>query len=115
MKTIYPFILCFCLLIAANTVKSQGFADTTTARVKQNIFKLNLTAIPLRNYSFQYERVLSKSISLVAGFRFMPTGNIPFKNEILDEIDEGDEDTREVIEQFQMKNIAITPELRWYV
>lgn len=94
----------------------------TTLQIKEvnkinphkNIFKINLTALLLKNYSFQYERVLSKSISVVLGYRTMPSSTIPFQKIVLEQVGEDDE-TRKTIEDFRLSNSAITPELRFYV
>lgn len=113
MKIIQRILVCAILLLCFNAIKAQ---DTTTSlKIKKNMLKVNLTALPLNNYSLQYERILKKSLSVAIAFRVMPNHGIPFKNEILDAIDEGDQDTRDVIEKFRMSNFAITPELRWYV
>jgi len=77
--------------------------------------KINLTAIALKNYSIQYERVLNKSISIAVSFRTMPTTSIPFKNLILKTVDEGDADTKETIENFRINDFAFTPEVRFYL
>lgn len=80
----------------------------------RNIFKINLTAIALKNYSLQYERVLNKSISFAVAYRTMPSTTIPFKNAILEAVGD-DPDTKEVLETFKLSNFAITPEIRFYV
>lgn len=84
------------------------------AAQKGNILKLNLTALPLKQYSFQYERVLNRKISVLAGFRLMPSTGLPFKKLILENAAD-DPDTRDAIESFRISNIAITPELRFYL
>jgi hypothetical protein len=80
----------------------------------KNIFKVNLTAIALKNYSLQYERVLNKSISFAVAYRTMPSTTIPFKNAILQAVGD-DPDTKEVLETFKLSNFAITPEIRFYL
>lgn len=113
MKTVQRLLLCAFLFLTIYSVKAQ---DTTKSlNQKRNFIKVNLTALALKTYSLQYERILKKSLSVAVAFRVMPNSSIPFKNEILDQIDEGEQDTREVIEKFRMSNFAITPELRWYV
>lgn len=113
MKIVQRLCACALVLLSFSSVKAQ---DTSSSiNHKRNFIKVNLTAIPLHNYSIQYERILKKSLSVAVAFRLMPNSSIPFKNEILDAIDEGDQDTKEVIENFKMSNFAFTPELRWYV
>ncbi|HSU27433.1 MAG TPA: hypothetical protein VLJ68_03570 [Chitinophagaceae bacterium] len=79
-----------------------------------NLIKINLTAIALKNYSVQYEKVLTKRISVGASFRTMPSTSIPLKSLILDAVGD-DPDTKDVIEKFRMSNMAFTPEARLYL
>ena len=79
-----------------------------------NIFKVNLTAIVLKNYSFQYERILNRKFSAALGFRTMPNGDIPLKSTVEKLV--GDDTTaREQINNFKLGNTAITAEMRFYV
>ncbi len=80
----------------------------------RNIIKINVTAIVLKNFSFQYERILSKTFSIVLGYRVMPVSTLPFQKIILDQVGDGPE-TRKTIENFRLSNTAITPEVRFYV
>lgn len=82
---------------------------------KKNLVKINLTGLPIRNYSIQYERVLSKVISIGLSYRNMPEGNLPFKNQILKQIDASDIESRNIINNFTLSNYAITPEVRFYL
>lgn len=82
---------------------------------KKNLVKINLTGLPIRNYSIQYERVLSKVISIGLSYRNMPEGNLPFKNQILKQIDASDIESRNIINSFTLSNYAITPEVRFYL
>jgi hypothetical protein len=81
---------------------------------KPNIFKVNLTGIVLKNYSFQYERILNKKIAVALSFRTMPESSVPLKNLILDAADD-DEQTKEVLDALRISNTAITPEVRFYL
>lgn len=89
--------------------------DSSSSRHKMNIIKTNITGIPLRNYSLQYERVLNKRFSLALSYRIMPEGSIPFKSLITNSIEDGDQEAIDQIESLQLSNTAITAELRWYV
>ena len=80
----------------------------------ENAFKVNLTGIALKNYSFQYERVLNRKISLVVSFRTMPETGVPFKNTIID-LTDNDPDAQDVLESLKLSNTAITPEIRFYL
>lgn len=114
-----------CLLVS---VSLQSHAQTTTVTSgsevplssensmmvpQRNFIKLNLTSLILKNYSIQYERATSKSISLAVSIRTMPTTSMPFKNAIIKGIEEDDE-TKDVIEKLRLSNFAFTPEVRFY-
>jgi len=83
---------------------------------KKNIVKLNLTSPLLKNYSLQYERVLSKRISVAVSGRVMPSSTLPYKSLIKDQVtDVDDKYVDQFLDQAEFGNYAITPELRWYV
>lgn len=82
--------------------------------LSKNIFKVNLTSLVLKNYNFQYERIISKRISLVAGYRIMPEGPVPFKQKLIDNSTDP-AGAQETFDALRISNTAITPELRYYV
>lgn len=82
---------------------------------KMNIVKVNLMALAFKNYSFQYERVLTKKISVAVGIRSMPSGNLPFVDNYADDIANGDADLEANIRSLKVGNFAITPEVRFYL
>ncbi len=98
---------------------SSGESSYTTYneeyKPKKNLIKLNLTGLPLRNYSVQYERVLSKRLSVAFSYRNMPEGNLPMKDFIIDNIDSPDQEAIDIINNFTISNYAITPEIRLYL
>lgn len=73
-------------------------SETRKNVVKLNLFGLGATAIPL-----QYERALSKNMSVALGVTFVPSRSLPAQ------LDLGSELTNP-----QFKGIAITPEFRFY-
>ncbi len=81
---------------------------------QQNFIKINLAALLLKNYSFQYERVLTKRLSLAIGYRTSPLSSLPFKNSFA-KLAGDDEEAKRQIQNLQLGNTAITPELRLYV
>ena len=113
MKTIFlkiNLIIAFSLiayLVSAQDEKKQ------VAAPKKNILKINITSLPISNYGFQFERVLSKKISFVLGYRTMPLGGVPFKDNIVSATG-GDADMQKTLNQLSIPNSAITPEIRWY-
>jgi len=93
--------------------QSESLSQPITDVSNKNLVKLNLTALPLNNYSFQYERVIGKKSTVAMGLRFMPKGNMPLKSIIKDLID--DEDLENEIDNFKTGNFALTPEFRYYI
>lgn len=84
----------------------------------KNFIKTNITSIILtNNYSFQYERVLTKRLSIGVSYRFMPESGVPnvFKGIIKGQADEDDDYETQVLDKLNMSNTAITPELRFYL
>lgn len=101
-----------CLLIAASSLFAQT-GEQEAGNAKKNLLKLNLTALLLKNYSVQYERVLSKSYGVALSFRTMPNTTVPLKGILLD-LSDDDQDTKDVLDKLRLSNYAITPEFRFY-
>lgn len=123
-----PFCLIIVLLLSlsihlqaqSDSAAAVSMPDTPPAKeVKQkrhlNIVKVNLTPLLLKSYSLQYERVLSRKISVAVQYRTMPETSIPFKSSILKLVGDEDPDTKKIIDDFKMSNYAITPEVRIYL
>ncbi|MEO7445229.1 MAG: hypothetical protein ABIT96_09545, partial [Ferruginibacter sp.] len=109
MRTI---VFSFSFVLFANFAVAQN--DSTHPGVtKKNIIKLNLFALPLKTASIQYERVMTRRISLGLGVRIMPETNLPFRSVIENFVD--DSTTLDQLHNLRLGNFAITPELRWYV
>ncbi len=119
MKYLFSSFILFGLFFVSLTVLCQdarpATTDSSSSSRKMNIIKTNLTGIPLRNYSLQYERVLNKRLSLALSYRNMPEGPIPFKQLIINSLDAGDQEAIDQVESLRLSNTAITAELRWYV
>ena len=105
-------ILLLCIVIATTSFAQE--VEKVTPKLPMNFIKLNLSALPLKNYSLQYERVIKKSISFALSFRTMPSTTLPFKKQLLDIVG-NDPDLKKTIENFKLTNTAITPELRFYL
>lgn len=94
----------------------QGISAQEGYQIQQkNLIKVNLLPIALRNYSIQYERVLGKSVSVAVAYRFMPEGTIPLKNKIIDYAEPDDQQVIDILNEAQLSNFAITPEVRFYL
>lgn len=100
------------LIITATAQTEKEGAETDSHPM--NIFKANLTGLALKNYGFQYERILNRKFSVALGFRTMPNGILPMQKAILDAIG-NDPDAQEQIRNFNIGNTAITPEVRFYL
>ena len=87
--------------------------EKKVATPKKNLIKVNLTSLPLNNYNGQLERVLGKKMSIAVSYRYMPLGNIPLRDNIIN-IANGDANMQKTFDQLLLSNNALTPELRWY-
>ena len=115
MKNLFKLIFALIFMLNANA-QDLATSDTIvqTEDYPKNFIKTNITSIALNNYSFQYERVLTKSISFAISYRFMPESNIPFKKKLLSEV--GDDEASEfILNNSKISNMAITPEIRFYL
>lgn len=99
--------------LLGNVVQSQAQTSSSSAEDEQNLVKVNVAALALKTFSFQYERAVGKKISVALGYRFMPKSGVPFKGGIKSLVD--DEQTKTTIDNFKTSNFAITPEVRFYM
>lgn len=76
--------------------------------------KVNLSALFLKTYSMQYERVLSRTVSMALSGGYSPETNIPYTKQIFKWADITDPDEQEIIENVLVTNLTITPEIRFY-
>ena len=104
-----PFLLFFTIAASAQMSSPENLV------YKKDIIKINVLALPLKNISVQYERILSRKISAALGIRSMPQTSLPFKNILINEVGNNDPDTKDVINNSRISNLAITPELRFYL
>jgi len=107
-------LLLFCTLSNIYAQEQQSSTSENKVRVPKNYVKFNITSIALKNYSIQYERALTKTISLAFTFRDMPSTTLPFKSMILKQVGDN-EDASDVIEKLKIGNMAFTPEIRFYL
>ncbi len=77
----------------------------------KNVIKTNLSSLAINNYNLTFERSFLKKMSLSVGIRYMPKSQLPLKGMIEKLID--DPDVK--INDFQVGNFAITPEVRFYL
>ncbi|PKO99979.1 MAG: DUF3575 domain-containing protein [Bacteroidetes bacterium HGW-Bacteroidetes-8] len=100
---------------STSSLAASGTYYEDSYKPKKNLLKLNLTAIPLRNYSVQFERVLGKRVSIAIAYRNMPEGNLPMKDFIIEQVGSEDQEAVDAINSFTLSNYAITPEIRFYM
>lgn len=78
---------------------------------RNNILKVNVSALFLKNISLQYERKISRKFTVALGAHTLPFGKLPFNGLMKRVID----DPSVPIDDFRIGASGITPELRWYV
>ncbi len=105
LLAISTFIICFSFALKAQEA----------LQPQMNFVKFNLTSILLKNYSLQYERVLTKRVSAAISFRFMPYTTIPFKSTIINMAEFEDQESIDMLNSAQFANYSITPEVRFYL
>lgn len=77
-----------------------------------NVTKINVLALPFRNISVQYERLVSRKISLGVGVRMIPKGKFPMLNAFESYVDNAE--TFEELQNIRVSNLAFTIEPRFY-
>ena len=77
----------------------------------KNVIKTNISSLAINNYNITYERSFLKKMSLSVGVRYMPKSQLPLKSTIEKIIN----DPNVKINDFQVGNFAITPEVRFYL
>ena len=102
-------IIAFFLTGSSITALAQDEDVTDT----KNIIKLNLLALPFKNISVQYERAISPKFTAAITARVMPKSTLPFRSTISDYADDAELDRQ--LANTKVGNMAIMPEIRWYV
>lgn len=91
------------------------YTQVPSIKRADNIVKLNVTSLLLKNVSLQYERILTKHMSVAMGLRLMPKSRLPFSNAIENSIGDEDPETLKFVQDTRVGGFAITPEFRYYV
>jgi hypothetical protein len=107
LKGIFSFFL-FGTLSMSVIAQSQ---DTAVVKSKNNILKINLSSLLVKNISVQYERKVGKRISLAANVHYVPFGQLPFLSAIKKAID----DPSVPVDKLKWGGLGFTPELRFYI
>jgi hypothetical protein len=112
------FSLCLLMfLLCTLSLSAQKDNKDNNSPYKQNIVKLNLTSLILKNISVQYERSITRKSAFALGVRYAPASALPFKSLIKENVLEDDTDpsVSNTIDRIRLSNIAITPEYRFYL
>ena len=95
-----------------------ALSDTNKKVVfRKNILKMNLTSLLLYNNSLSYERSLSRKITFVAGYRYMPTIRTTTSylgGRIFENYKENDEQLANNMHSTYLGNNTLTGEIRFY-
>jgi len=106
MKFVKAFIFFFFLgvqLVAAQEIKKDSIQ-----KIDKNIVKINLIGFSING---QYERILSKRVSIAVSYKILPSGKFLFRGLI----PSTDQQARESLDNLIVSNSAITPEIRLYL
>ncbi len=109
-KTIISVIF----ILAPLLLSAQYSYNTEEYKPKKNLLKVNITGLLIKNYPVQFERVISKRFSVALSYRNMPEGKLPLKDHILKRVDNIEESTEKLLNDINIGNYALTPELRFY-
>lgn len=112
MKNV-SFIVALFLSAAASTPAfgQDGNAEKNVLSERNNILKINASALFLKNISLQFERKISRKFTVALGAHTLPFGKIPFKGFLKAVIN----DPSVPIDDFRVGASGVTPEIRWYV
>lgn len=106
IKTATVIYLCF-VSLSLNAQKKEQQISTE----KNNIVKINLPALAVKNISLQYERKISNRTSVAANIHTIPFGNLAFQSTFKNLADNGEVQ----FDQFKLGSFGIVPEFRYYV
>ncbi|MFZ9589083.1 MAG: hypothetical protein ACO28V_05085, partial [Chitinophagaceae bacterium] len=105
MKTIK--LLVACLILFLQNTSAQEIKIDSTQKIDKNIIKINLIGFSING---QYERILSKRISLTLSYKILPSGKFIFRGLI----PVSDPQARQELDNLIVSNSAFTPEIRFY-
>jgi hypothetical protein len=112
-KRYLPFVMCG-LLLSGTMAQAQKIDAVKETASKKNVFKVNLTSLLFKNFSFQYERVIARKTSVALGVSVMPKTGLPFASTLKDQFGDNSDAAR-AIDETQLSNFSITPEVRFYL
>ena len=114
MKKLSIISLSISIALSALSYKAMAEDPAGSEKISKNFLKFNLTSAVIKNYSIQYERILSRGISLGVAYKIMPSSGLPYADKMIKWFDITDNDTQVLLGDINMENFTITPELRFY-
>ena len=94
-------------MVFCTRIHAQSTDSSSQVKYKKHFFKVNLAGISLNG---QYELAIAKRFSVVAGYRALPQGKMPFRRLI----PTTDANMREALDKLTFSSASFTPELRFY-
>ncbi|RRJ93276.1 DUF3575 domain-containing protein [Paenimyroides tangerinum] len=85
----------------------------TEINENKNLVKLNLLALTMGNFSFQYERSIGSKFTIGGSINLMPNRKLPFSKKIESLVD--DKTTAAQLQGIRLSSFSITPEARFYL
>lgn len=115
-------LLSFCSIsLYANAISIRdtlpAIVEKKSGTYSKNRLRVNISSLFLNNYSFTYERSLTRKISFVAGYRTMPKiilGKVTLIKRIVDLVGSEEDAIKNDIDRISLSNSAYTGELRFY-
>jgi hypothetical protein len=101
----------------SNTATMKSSNDAAEKKYFRNNVKMNLSSLALNNYSFSYERSISRKISFQAGYRFMPStklSDVRLSRQVVKQLDSQGDDLKNKLDKITASGNAITGEFRFY-
>jgi hypothetical protein len=96
------------LLLLNQLAFAQEIKLDSIRKIDKNLAKINLIGFSING---QYERILSKRISVALSYKVLPNGKFLFRGLI----PTNDPQARESLDNLTLSNSAITPEVRFYL
>lgn len=106
MKTLNLLLILF--FLAVQPISAQEIKKDSIQKIDKNIAKINLIGFSING---QYERILSKRVSIALSYKILPNGKFLFRGLI----PTNDPQARESLDNLTLSNSAITPEVRFYL
>ncbi len=106
MKSLNLLLILF--FLAVQTISAQEIKKDSIQKIDKNIAKINLIGFSING---QYERILSKRVSIALSYKILPNGKFLFRGLI----PTNDPQARESLDNLTLSNSAITPEVRFYL